>query len=321
MNFVRSALQAWNRFFFTPQSPLPIALFRILYGTAVVATLVLLRPDWLAWYGVDGWVRLATALKLEPGPRLNLFLLLPQSNAWIEGLFWVFLASATLLTVGFLTRLNSLLVFVCLASIQQRNLYILHGGDTFLRLAGFFLIFSPAGAALSLDRLIRVRLGKEPAAIQPRSPWAQRMIQLQLSALYLSSFFVKIKGAPWLQGTALFYVYTIDDFRRFPLPSWFFHPLLIKLGTWLALALEFCLGTLIWVRKFRYCVLATGLIFHFWLEYSLNIPMFQWDILTAYVLFVDPDDLNRAIDWLGQRFGLLTANSEGMPTLRGFREG
>ena len=30
-----------------------------------------------------------------------------------------------------------------------------------------------------------------------------------------------------------------------------------------------------------------GLAFHLGLEYALNIPMFQWDMLAAYVLFVD----------------------------------
>ena len=58
-----------------------------------------------------------------------------------------------LLAVGLFTRVNSVIVFICLASMQQRNLYITHGGDTFLRVAGFFLMFAPAGAALSIDRL------------------------------------------------------------------------------------------------------------------------------------------------------------------------
>lgn len=288
-----SVFRLWDEFFFTKQSPVPISLFRIIYGALVIATLLLLRPDWLPWYGVQGWVSLPTALKLEPGNRLNLFSVLPHSDAWIESLFWFSLSSAILLTIGLFTRLNSVLVFICLTSIQQRNLYITHGGDTFLRLAGFFLIFAPAGAAFSVDRLIRLRRRKESPAIQSRSPWAQRMIQLQLSFLYLVTFLLKIKGAPWLQGTALFYVYHLDELKRFPLPAWFFKPTILKLGSWSALALDFSLGVLIWVKEFRYPLLALGFLFHLWLEYSLNIPLFQWDILSAYVLFVDPVDMRR----------------------------
>lgn len=160
----------------------------------MIATLLLLRPDWLTWYGVHGWLGLPTALKLEPGNRLNLFSVLPQSNAWIEALFWVALGSTILLTLGLFTRLNSVLVLNCLTSIQQRNLYITHGGDTFLRLAGFFLIFAPAGAPFSVDRLIRLRRGKESPTIQPRSPWAQRMIQLQLSLSLLGHISIEDKG-------------------------------------------------------------------------------------------------------------------------------
>ncbi len=298
---LRSLFDAWNEFFFAPQSPLPIALFRVIYGLLVIATLTLLRPDWLAWYGPHAWVSLSTMHTLEPGTRLNLFAVIPQTDTWINAFFWIFLGSAILLTIGFLTRLNSVLVFLCLASLHQRNVYILHAGDTFLRVAGFFLIFAPAGAALSIDRLIRIRRGKEDASIQPRSPWAQRMIQFELALVYFATFCVKVKGAPWLQGTATYYILHLDEFKRFPIPSWFLHPLMLKLESWTALVLEFSLGVLIWVKELRYFVLTLGLLFHLSLEYSLNIPLFQWDILSAYILFIDPADITHAWNWLRTR--------------------
>ena len=295
---VRFLFEVWDRFFFAPVSPIPIALFRVVYGVLVIATLILLRPDWLAWYGPHAWVSLSTMHKLETGTRLNLFALIPQTDAWIETFFWIFLSSAALLTIGFLTRLNSLFVFLCLASIQQRNLYITHGGDTFLRVAGFFLILAPAGAAISVDRLIRMWRGKEGANIEPRPPWAQRMIQLELALLYFATFCWKLKGAPWLQGTAMFYIYHLEEFKRFSVPSWLLLPSMLKLESWAVLALEFSLGVLIWVKKLRYTLLTLGLLLHLCLEYSLNIPMFQWDILSVYVLFIDPEHLVRAWGWI-----------------------
>ena len=86
---LKFVFRAWNEFFFAERSPIPIALFRIFYGLLVVATLTLLRPDWLSWYGPHAWVSLPTALKLEPGPRLNLFSIIPQSDGWVQALFWV----------------------------------------------------------------------------------------------------------------------------------------------------------------------------------------------------------------------------------------
>ncbi|HXW18016.1 MAG TPA: HTTM domain-containing protein [Candidatus Acidoferrales bacterium] len=298
---LKSLVEAWNTFFFAEQSPTPIALFRILYGLMVLATLILLRPDWFAWYGAHAWMSVSTMHALEPGHRLNLLSVLPQKDAWIGVFFWVFLGSVLCLLLGFLTRLNSIVVFLCLVSIQQRNLYILHGGDSFLRVSGFFLMFAPAGAALSVDRLIRIWRGKEGAEVRPRAPWAQRMIQFELAILYFATFCWKIQGAPWAQGTALYYVYHVDELQRFPVPSWFLRPTILKIGTWAGLALEFSLGVLIWVRELRYYLLAMGVIFHLWLEYSINVPMFQWDVLSAYVLFIEPNDLTRAWNWLRER--------------------
>lgn len=307
---VRTLAAAWNRFFFAPQSPLPIALFRILYGCLVIANLILLYPDWLTWFGTRGWVSMPTMRALEPGVRLNLFTVMPADDSWIHGLFWVFMIAAVLLALGLFTRISSVVVFLCLISIDQRNLYILHGGDTFMRVAGFFLIFAPAGAALSLDRLIRIRKGKESEAIRPRPPWAQRMIQFELALLYFVTFCWKASGETWVNGTAMFYVMHLDELRRFPVPMFLQNPLVLKIGTWLTLATEFSLGVLVWFKELRYPVLAIGVILHLCFEYSLNVPLFQWEILSAYVLFIDPEDLERVGRYAKGRFGFRASVSE-----------
>ncbi len=72
----------------------------------------------------------------------------------------------------------------------------------------------------------------------------------------------------------------------------------MKLATWFTLVLEFALGVLLWIREIRYYLLAIGLVFHLSIEYSMNIPMFQWDVLTAYVLFIDAADLKRVWNWI-----------------------
>lgn len=310
---LRGVAEAWDRFFFAPLSPLPIGLFRILYGCLVAANLILLYPDWLTWFGTQAWVSMPTMAKLEPGVRLNLLAVMPADDRWISGFFWIFLACAILLAAGLLTRISSIGVFLSLVSIHQRNLYILHGGDTFLRVAGFFLMFAPAGAALSLDRLIRIRKGKEGSSLEPKRPWAQRMIQFELALLYFVTFCWKASGASWVNGTALFYVVHLDEFRHFPIPALLRNSILLMLGSWLTLAAEFCLGVLIWFRELRYTVLTMGVFFHLCLEYCLNIPLFQWEILSAYVLFIDPRDLERVGKFFAKRNpkGLCSSDTSG----------
>jgi hypothetical protein len=290
----------WECSFFKPESPICISLFRILYGICVSATILLLHSDWLAWFGMHAWVSESTMHIVEPGIRLNLFGLLPQSDHWVAWFFWIALLFSVLLTIGLWTRVSSVAVFLCLNSLQQRALFITHGGDKFLRVAGFFLMFAPAGALLSADHWVRLRKGKTEAEL--KAPWAQRMIQFEMALLYFTSFLWKMKGHAWIDGTALYYVIHFHEIQRFAVPNWIKSVAILKTGSWLTLALEFSLGVLIWFKRYRYPLLVLGLCFHLCLEYALNFPMFQWDVLSAYVLFIDPDDLNRVLNRISRRF-------------------
>lgn len=284
----RSILDAFG----TPVSPYPLALFRILFGLCVSGTLLLLHGDWLVWFGRHGWITMETIEKAESGFRLNLFALLPQSDSWLTALYWIFLSASVMLTLGLATRLSSLTVFLALNSINQRMPLILHGGDAFLRDASFFLCFGSSGAVLSLDAFICKRRNHTGRSFVPSiAAWPQRLIQYQLAIVYLASFWWKIQGPGWRDGTALYYVVNLREIRQFPLPIVCHEAWLLHLGTWIALLFEIAFPILVWFTAVRKWILLVGLAFHLSLEYALNIPMFQWDMLSAYVLFIDPVQL------------------------------
>jgi hypothetical protein len=264
--------------------------------------LLLLHSDWLAWFGVRGWVSMATIEEAETGFRLNLFEIIPHNDLWVAGFFWVFLAASLTLTLGLGTRISSVIVYLGLNSLNQRNPLIFHAGDTFLRAAGLFLMFAPSGAVLSLDSMFRRRRGVPRAKALEVSPWAQRLIQFQFAMIYLASFRWKTMGAPWWNGTALYYVVHLGEMRRFPIPAFFYHSWVLHAGTWLGMAFELAFPLLVWFAPFRRWILIAGLLFHLSLEYAFNIPMFQWDMLCAYPLFVDPGWLQRQVDGLAARF-------------------
>jgi hypothetical protein len=298
---LRSLARAWDDFFFKPQSPLPVALFRIAYGFLVIVNLFLLRGDWENWFGTHSFVSFETMRQMAAGPRINLFVFIAQNEFWINALFWFFLLAAICLMAGFFTRASSIAVFVCLVSIHQRNLFILHSGDTLMRVSGFFLMFAPAGAALSVDRLIRIWRGREGLEIRPRAPWAQRMIQFETALAYFVTFYIKSGGTTWVDGTATYYVLRLDEFRRFPVPDFLKDPFMTRIQTWATLAIEFALGVLVWFRELRYVVLLAGLALHVSLEYSMNVPLFQWMIVATYLTFIYPEDLARAWEWVRAR--------------------
>ena len=66
---LKDIIRGWNRFFFEPQSPLPIALFRILFGLVIIANHALLIPDVDDWFSNEGVVSFATARRLAGAMR------------------------------------------------------------------------------------------------------------------------------------------------------------------------------------------------------------------------------------------------------------
>jgi Vitamin K-dependent gamma-carboxylase len=297
---LRSLFRAWNEFFYKPVSPLPVCIFRIIFGIVGIANLFLLRPEWMQWYGPHAFVSMETVTKLSFGPSMSLFQILPQTDLAINIFFWVFVLFTTMLTVGFMTRFAAVAVYLCLGTIQMRNGYILNSGDTLMMVTGFFLMFAPSGALLSVDHWLRVRRGREDATVKLYSPWAQRMLQIQTGVVYFATFYWKSMGVLWVNGMAVYYALRLEDFRRFPLPP--IHNLyLIRSLTWSTLLIEFALGVLIWFKETRYYVLLAGVCLHIGIEYSMNIPLFEWIMVGTYVNFIEPKDLTKIWNWVHDR--------------------
>jgi uncharacterized membrane protein YphA (DoxX/SURF4 family) len=297
---VNDIRRAWNRFFFEPISPLPIAVYRILLGVCILANQLLLAPDAMTWWGERGSLTFQTALTVPGGAGVSLFKILPHSNAIVWLVFIASCLAAISLALGFYTRTSAVLTYLLFVTLDHRNPVILNSGDTFLRIATFFLIFSPAGKVLSVDEWLQRKRGVVSAQLY--APWAMRLIQLQLAFLYFYAFIWKISGTMWMGGTAVYYTSRLLEFWRFPVPYVFEHMWTIKLWSWFTLVVEFALGTLIWIKEFRYAVLISGILLHLGIDYSMNIPLFAFVMISAYVTFVEPADLERWLGFLTNRF-------------------
>jgi Vitamin K-dependent gamma-carboxylase len=274
---------AWEQFWFEPEATSTLAVVRIAFGVLVFAWTLSLAPDLGAFFGQGG------VLAAQPGGSgvwgvLGLF----HTDFAVEVVFVVMLLAAASLTVGYQTRLASALVFVGILSLERRDPYVFNTGDGLLRLIAFYLMLAPAGEALSLDRL---RLHRENFwAFPRRSPWTLRLMQVQLSVLYLSGLWVKLQGTTWNNGTAVSYAMRISDLNRFPLPGTLTHSLLLSnLLTFGTLAVEASVPVLVWNRRLRLPVLLVGASLHLGIEYSIRVGFFSLAMLTLYLAFLDPD--------------------------------
>jgi len=278
---VRRLLGAWNRFWFEPQPSSTLAVFRIAFGLVTLGWALALLPNIGDFFTRDG---------IEPVPVDVTWGVLGHlpSDAVVYPCFVALLVSAVCVTVGFRTRLASVILFVTVFSFIERSHPIFNSGDGLIRNLAFLVMFMPAGESLSVDRWLanRDRFWEFPA----RAPWALRLVQIQVSVLYLSAMQHKIAGGGWTDGSALSYVWRMDDLVRFRVPEFVIQSVTIStLASLLTLAIEAMLVVFVWVRSTRALVIGLGVALHLGIELSLRIGFFSMAIFAAYVAFLTPE--------------------------------
>lgn len=295
-------LKWWQSFFFEPTSPTPIAWFRIAIGIVTLQCLCIhLLSDWSLYFGDHPLITIETMIGKywRYDPYFDLMLLLPSQEIWRWYFFWVTVAFATMMTFGLFTRFSSVATFLCMMSLQHHFLINQNSGDNFLRIGLLFVAMSNAGDALSIDNLLRAtRQDWRKEGFRPplSAPWAQRMLQIQLCIAYFHTFWCKIAGEDWNNGTAVYYASRYDDIIRFPLPYLLDDLNVIKILTWGTLVVELALCTLIWWRPVRYWIIILGVALHLGIEYTMNLPMFEWLFISSYLLFIYPEHYSQAMD-------------------------
>jgi hypothetical protein len=286
--------EGWRAFFHAPEPPHTIALFRIVFGVVLIVNVVSYARDARLWAGPEGLVSHDEFLRLYGRSRFTLFTWLPPTERTVWLVIGAHLAAAVSLTVGWLTPWSAGVAFVTLASLQHRNPLVGYGGDDALRIMTFLLIFSRAGDVASIDAWWagpRVRAADA-------SPWCTRLMQLQVSIVYLQAFLSKFAGETWRQGSAVYYAVEVPKFRRYRLPRWARTLTGARLLTWTTLAVELALGSIVWIRECRLPVVLAGLAMHAGMEVFMNLHLFGAVMAACLLLFLDPAAARWGLEWL-----------------------
>jgi hypothetical protein len=290
---VRGILSGWNTFWFEPVSTAPLVFFRIVYGVIMLAWSLSLIPEYYALLTSDGILPDQPDFTGKQAGAWGVLETFPGKTAAVLLLVALIVASVCLI-LGLFPQLAALILLVGTMSLERRNPYVFNAGDVLLRVIAFYLIFAPTGAALSLSRFVRDR--KDFWTFPLRAPWAMRLLQIQLSVVYLFAVWTKVQGTTWNNGTAVSFALRIEDLERFPLPSFITTSALVSnLLTYGTLVLELSLAILVWNRKLRPWVLLAGLSLHLGIEYSIRVGFYGLAITSLYLLFVAPAWLETAL--------------------------
>jgi hypothetical protein len=208
--------------------------------------------------------------------------------------------------IGYQSRISTIIMAVGTISLHHRNPMLLHGGDTAMRIAACYLAVGPSGAAFSLDRWLAVRKGGAPAQPGLVSMWPQRLVQFNLALIYFTTMWSKWFGGLWKSGDATWYPARLNEFDRFYVPEFLDNYPMVKVTTYGTLFVEFALGTLVWFKPLRKWVLLAGCGLHFFIEYSMNIPVFAVVMVSYYVCFYEGEEVAAWWDRLKARFNKST---------------
>lgn len=269
-----------QKYFFQEKSTLGISLFRVLLGSL---SLIFFIHD--AYYYQDIWGTGAIEL-LEsqsnnfPFSILNIFQYFSLSNPLL--LFFIGVQTLTLIsfTLGYRYRISSILATILLISFHQRNINILSSADLLQRIFFILMVFAPTNQYFSIQKF------KNYMA----PPWIHRLIQIQISLVYIMTVIAKLKGSDWIDGSALYYATRITDLTNFPVPFILDSKLFLKIMTWSGIIIEALLGISLILKKPRIYVLTIGILFHLSIEYMMHIPIFEWLMVISLVAMLNLDD-------------------------------
>jgi hypothetical protein len=291
-------IRAWNGFWFQPISARPLGVFRIVFGLIFLFNLALLSLELDYWFTDHGLLAGKEAQYVAGRLRPSLLQHI-HDPVTVRVFFGATAVVAVLFTLGWHTRVMGILLYFCMLNIHHRNISTASGADVMLMVTTFYLMFSPCGAAYSLDARRRARqwgTEAEPLIV----PWAQRLIQIQLTLIYINTALIKSSGSTWQDGTALHYVLSNTEVGRFSF-GLTQYPIVINLMTYGALMTEFALGFLLWFRAARPWIIYLGLALHGAILFTVNIPIFGELMTACYLLFLTPPELDRFLHVINPR--------------------
>ena len=283
-------IKAWNDFFFRPISAKPLGLIRILFGMIALYNLALCSVEIDYWYSGNGLLPGNEAWSVAGALQLSI-LHYYQDPITVRALFAATAVAAFGLMIGWRSRLMSILFYIGMVMINNRNLVTSSGADVLLLVYAFNIMLCPSGAAYSVDAWLESRKRNAPA--DPLIiPWGFRLIQIQLCLVYTLALVLKLGGNLWLDGSALHYVLNNTEVIRFDFSFLSDYPVLINLMTYASLVIEFALAFLIWFRAVRPIVIFSGLLLHGGIMLAINIPIFGELMWLGYIAFLTPPEFD-----------------------------
>ena len=203
---------------------------------------------------------------------------------------WVFfvgqLIGLALVLSKTMPRLGAITVYLFTFNIYQRTGQLLDGGNNLVQLLMFYFVFMNISGRRS--EIENPTLRQASNAISNVAFW---MCRFQLVIVYLTAGTLKLNGALWQKGMALYYILQGESYTH-PLAREMVvaFPGVAMLATYATLAFQILFVVLIWHRPARKYLIAAGVGLHLCgIAFGMGLLFFGLVMCLAYLVFLPPD--------------------------------
>jgi len=232
-----------------------------------------------------------------------------------------------LFTIGFCTRITSVLTWAAALGYIHRSPPTLFGVDTMMTILLLYLMIGPSGAALSVDRWLarwwaqaRPRIlarwrafwhradtatSLPPSALLgPPEPsiganFAIRLLQIHVCIIYLAAGLSKLQGASWWNGKAVWGTLANFEFAPMQYESYMVPLRLLTANrvVWEAfmttagiftLFFEISYVFLVWRPSTRWLILSMAIVLHGFIGVFMGLKTFSLMMLVMNMAFLSP---------------------------------
>lgn len=218
-----------------------------------------------------------------------------------------------LLMFGVFSRVTCGALWYLQLSVAHRNPLITSDADVVFGILLFIGMFLPLGRRWSFDAWLARRLATRwPKLFDMQrwplpSIWSARLLEFQIALIYGMTAYAKLQKDVWVEGRAIRGFLAMPTYSTWPM--WHDHWPFMKPLTWGTLAFECAFPLLIWFRPIRPWLLLAGVAFHVGIDVLMQVPLFSWTMICAYIVFVPDERVERWMNAVEQRIRRLRGSS------------
>ena len=307
----------WNRFWFMPMDVYTLCVIRILTGVIALYFLITFTPDLIHLFGSGGLLPIEMVKDFRDPIRVSYFDVLSKPVE-LYAAHAVGIAIVAAMTLGFYTRVTSVLSLFVVLSYIHRAPMITSQIELVLAMLLFYLCLAPVGTRLSVDHwLARRKADGKPKMLDDlemagRSSLAAtivtRLMQIHLVLIYLMMALAKLNdGSPvdfepyyyhaWWSGEAVWWLAAKPSSSLVDLTGLLTDSMyLVNAWTLAIVVFEIAFVLLIWNRIARPLLLWAAVPMWLSLAVITGLPLFCGAMLVANLAFVGPDVM-RSFCW------------------------